>query len=286
MFIYSQKIIQFVQEIKRTIKKILADEIGVRVERERFYDKNYSYPIRAVIFNSGNKLGYFDANFYELGFHECLMHASEELMRNVIRHELAHYFTFIHFGETATPHSAEFKAFCLGLGWGEEVYRAAFELDEKRVEASSVLRKVQKLMALSSSSNQHEAELAMIKSRQLLLKHNLEFRSAEEKVILKRIMKQRKKDAKMTAVARILETFFVSVVFNRGVEFTCLEIIGDLVNVEIAEYVASVLEREFDKLWLQAQRETSLKGLVAKNSFFHGIAKGYCYKIQAFKKGI
>lgn len=283
MLIYSKKIIQFVQEIKKTIKEILSDEIGVRVERERFYEKNFSYPIRAVIYNSSNRLGYFDANFFELGINECLMHSSRELLRNVIRHELAHYFTFIHFGETATPHSAEFKAFCLGTGWGEEVYQAAFELDEKpkSEEENSILRKVQKLMALSTSSNKNEAELAMIKSQQLLLKHNLEFRSVEERIVLKRVLKQKKKDAKMTAIARILETFFVSIVFSRGVEYTCIEIVGDVVNVEIAEYVATVLQGEFDHLW----RETTLKGLVAKNSFFHGLAKGYCDKIQALKRG-
>ena len=36
-------------------------------------------------------LGYFDSNFYELGFHECLMHSGREQLHNVIRHELAHY---------------------------------------------------------------------------------------------------------------------------------------------------------------------------------------------------
>ena len=45
-------------------------------------------------------------------------------------------------------------------------------------------------MALSSSSNKHESELAMIKAQQLLLKHNIEskYRDVDdgEKVYLKR----------------------------------------------------------------------------------------------------
>jgi hypothetical protein len=41
-------------------------------------------------------------------------------------------------------------------------------------DENSVLRKVQKLMALATSSNKHEAEQAMIKSHQLLLKHNID----------------------------------------------------------------------------------------------------------------
>ncbi len=288
MLVYSKKIIQFVNEIKSIVKEVLSGEIGVKVHGNRFYDRQMtSYPIKVVIFNANSMLGYFEADFYELGFHETLMHSSKELLRNVIRHELAHYMTFIHHGATAKPHSEEFRAFCQKMGWGEEVYRAAFRLDEvQRSEESGIFRKVQKLMALSASSNKNEAELAMIKSQQLLMKHNLDSKyiGEEEKIVLKRIMKQKKTDAKMEAISRILQTFFVNVVYNRGSGFTYLEILGSEVNVEIAEYVASVLQAELDKLWSQAQRESFLRGAVAKNSFFRGLAKGYCNKIQALKR--
>jgi predicted SprT family Zn-dependent metalloprotease len=50
-------------------------------------------------------LGYFDPNFYELGFHECLMHSNRELLQNIIKHELAHYITFINYGDTVEPHT-------------------------------------------------------------------------------------------------------------------------------------------------------------------------------------
>ena len=63
-------------------------------------------------------LGYFDSNFYELGFHECLMQSSREQLSNVIRHELAHYMTFINYGEAVQPHGAEFRAFCQANGMG------------------------------------------------------------------------------------------------------------------------------------------------------------------------
>ncbi len=55
-------------------------------------------------------------------------------------------------------------------------------------------------------------------------------------------------------------------------------------NVEIAAYVAEILQVEFDNLWGVAQQQTALRGIVAKNSFFLGLAKGYCNKIQALKK--
>ena len=104
------------------------------------------------------------------------------------------------------------------MGWGEEVYKATSAWRGTRnaseMEESGVLRKVQKLMALATSSNKHEAEQAMIKSQQLLLKHNIESKyiggEDEEKIFLKRIMKQKKENAKMRSIANILETFFVN----------------------------------------------------------------------------
>lgn len=294
MIVYSKKIIQFVNEIKCTVKEVLRREVGLKVMESHFLDRRQEayYPIKVVVYNHKSMLGYFDSNFYELGFHECLMHSSRAQLHHIIRHELAHYVTFINYGETVQSHGAEFRAFCQQMGWGEDVYKATICLDNglnvSDIEESSVFRKVQKLMALANSSNKNEAEQAMIKSQQLLLKHNIETKyiggENEEKLFLKRIMKQKKENAKMRAIAKILETFFVNIVYNRAGGFIYLEILGSEVNLEIAEYVASVLHHELDKLWKQAQQQANLKGMVAKNSFFLGLAKGYCNKIQALKR--
>ena len=67
-------------------------------------------------------------------------------------------------------------------------------------------------MALATSSNKNEAEQAMIKSQQLLLKHNIESKyiggEDEEKVFLKRIMKQKKENAKMRSHRHYFGNFF------------------------------------------------------------------------------
>lgn len=292
MHIYSSQIIQFIQEIKRFIREVISQEVGLKVCRERFYNRrgDYSYPIKVVIFNHKKMLGYFDSDFYEMGFHECLMTVSKEKLHAIIRHEVAHYICFIKQGSGIQPHGIEFKTFCLNLGWNEEVFRATICLDEGENEAfeeSSVLRKIKKLMALSSSSNQNEAELAMIKSQELLLKHHIDSKylgSDEEKIILKRIMKQKKGNGKMRAIALILETFFVNTVFSHGGGFICLEIVGNSIDVEIAEYVADFLQEEFERQWDFAKKKCSLKGMIEKNSFFLGIAKGYCNKIASLKR--
>ena len=86
----------------------------------------------------------------------------------------------------------------------------------------------------------------------------------------------------MDAIAAILATFFVSIVYNRGKEFIYLEILGSPVNAEIAEYVANVLQGELDRLW----KDTPLQGAVARNSFFRGLAKGYCQRSRRSRGSI
>lgn len=238
-------------------------------------------------------LGYFDSEFYELGFHEQLIQAPPATLEAIIRHEVAHYITYILHGPHIQPHGVEFIDVCQRFGWGKEVYRAATHIDldsSHQAMHSGALRKVQKLMALAASGNSHEAEQAMIKSQQLLLKYNIEGEGtgqekSEEKFFLKRILKQSKKNAKLQAMAKIVETFFVNIIFSRSQEGIYLEILGSQTNVEIAEYVANFLHLELEKMWVQVKRQhPELKGLVAKNSFFLGIAKGYCYKINFLKK--
>ncbi len=296
MLVYSKKIIKFINEIKFFVKKCLSEEIGLKVLKYRFFDKQElkSYPINIVIFNNKSMLGYFDPDFSELGFHERLMHASHEELYNTIRHELAHYMIFINYGPYIQPHGAIFKTFCLEMGWGEDVFSATTCLDDNMnmgvVQENIVLRKVQKLMALATSNNENESEQAMIKAQQLLLKHNIDSNYAdndnEEKVFLKRILKQKNENAKMRSIAAKLKTFFVNTVYNKTKENIYLEVVGTAVNVEIAEYVAAVLQTDLDRLWeLAKEQYTHLKGMVAKNSFFLGIATGYCNKINSLKKG-
>ncbi len=292
MLVYSENIVRFIDEIKTHLKLILINEAGLSVHKNRFYDKKkkVSYPIKIVIYNDQKNLGYFDPSFYELGFHESIMHASKETLLNLIRHELGHYLTFILHGDQVQPHGPEYRTVCKNLGWGKKIFEAtaSLEINQAHSESneSAIFRKIQKLMALGSSSSKNEAEQAIFKSRELLLKHHIKIPSIEnhsEKMFLLRVMKLSKRDAKMIAISRILETFFVSTVFHKGVNCIYLEILGTKLNIEIAEYASKFLDYELDKLWKEVQAKANLKGIIAKNSFFLGIAKGYCDKIGSLK---
>ncbi|MCH9617828.1 MAG: hypothetical protein SP4CHLAM5_11110 [Chlamydiia bacterium] len=283
MIVYSEKMISFITEIKNALKEILVGEAYLKVRGDRFYNKNqtHSFPIKIVIFNHQSKLGYFDPNFYELGFHRSAFSCEKEKLHNLIRHELAHYLTYIKYGDVEHAHGAQFRSICKELNWGKEIYGASMAFDAPPLEKKSLSRKIEKLMALGTSANIHEASGAIIKARELLIKHNLDLSTeSDDEIFLRRILKQKRKNAKMEAIAHILETFFVSTVYNHGKDFIYLEILGSAVNVEIAEYISSILDYKLDNLWAKA----GLKGLSEKNSFFYGIAKGYCEKVEALKE--
>jgi len=293
MHIYSKQIIAFASKLKKLIQTILTHELDVQVAQNHFYfvDNHSYYPIKVVIYNDRSSLGYFDPEFLELGFHERLMDLQTDILCNIVRHEIAHYFVYLISGNVQA-HGSKFKSFCNVVGWGKEVSDAAMYIEEESfnhtAEECAVMRKIQKLMSLSGSSNENEAEQAMLKAQDLLLKHNLEKPSLidanDEKWILKRVLKEKRRTTKMSAICSILSTFFVSVVFNRSQDFVCLQILGAAVNVDIAEYVALFLDDELERLWLNCKKQhKSLQGLVAKNSFFSGIAHGYCAKADAQK---
>lgn len=296
MPIYSKNISLFIQEAEKATKMILQDEAGLMVRGGRFnnFNNTASYPISIVVYNDRKELGYFDPNFYEIGLHECLMQVKKEQLHNILRHELAHYLTYI-IHPFAASHGPEFLSVCKSLGWGDNVYRARttlqIDLNTSNREDSPLFRKIHKLLALTSSSNTHEAELAMLKAQELLLKHNIDpeqissLRDSTEKIIIRRILQSKKRSAKLTAIAIILKTFFVNIIYRSSQEYTYLEISGSATNVDIADYVANFLEHELEKLWNLVQKaHPQLKGLIAKNSFFSGVATGYCNKVEALKK--
>jgi len=296
--LYSHAIVAFIARARQLLKTILAKEVGIAVRQTRFCIGLSTYPLKIVIIEHHKTLGYFDPAVLEIGLNKQMMRAPPKLLTDLLRHELAHYLTWIKYGNQVLPHGREYHELCRQYGWGADVYAATIEesLDDIPIaeddDGDRVLSKIKKLLALATSHNQHESELATIKSNELLLKYNLSEREIyrgleenDEEMLLKRIFKQQKTSPKIHAIAQILRTFFVETVYSRGDDFVYLEIFGKKSNVAIAEYVGTFLEKEFDRLWEDARsKQASLKGLASKNSFFYGVARGYCQKIEALNQ--
>ncbi|MGZ3790307.1 MAG: SprT-like domain-containing protein [Bacteriovorax sp.] len=295
MFLYSKTIEAFLARVKKDARTILSAEMNLDVQKSRILYKGILYPLKIVVFEDLSRLGYFDSRSYELGLSKKLMYlAKNEVLKNILRHELAHFMCYLIYGPQVL-HGEEFHSVCRSFGWGAEVYSAYanIDLENNRVQdenekTEKLLARLKKLLALASSENVHERELATLKANQLLLEHNLDLtktcESDEETVYVKRVLSASRKSAKHVAIYEVLKTFFVSPVFNHGRGIFYLEVIGDKTSVELADYVAHFLDHELEVLWIQTQKERpTLKGKASKNSFFNGVAKGYVEKIQKQK---
>ncbi|WP_420422616.1 SprT-like domain-containing protein [Simkania sp.] len=275
--LYSETLLLFLKKVKKEARTIIQKEMALKCGPRRFWVGNVGYPLHFVAFDHPSKMGYFDPEMYEIGVNKCFLFETDENLKDLLRHELAHYLTFITHGSSVSPHGREFREICSLYGWKTEVTRATVS-SEKRQKSLRIAEKIQKLFSLSQSHNLHEAELALCKARELLLKyHQTHMTQDSEEMEIHRLTKQKRASTKLQTIASILKHFFVYPVFNHGKGCVYLEIFGSPVNIEIATYVGHFLERELEILW----KNSNLKGLRAKNSFFRGIAHGYEKKMQS-----
>jgi hypothetical protein len=289
MFIYDETSLAFIQKSEIFIKEIL-DKAGVKVNKSRFSFNGYLYPIHVVVFE-GKEWGHFNAPYLQIGLNRKLIYlAKDSVVRDVLKHELAHYITHILYGDV-NPHGKEFHEVCERFGFPKEVAQATMNLEESNlakegdIASERVIEKVKKLFMLAQSSNAHEAELATLKANELLLRHNLDYTKEEKKgpIYMDRLLLRKRKDTKITAIYSILKHFVVRPVISQGKDTCCLEVSGTLTNVKLAGYVANFLDKELDHMWEEARNESHLSGLQAKNSFFLGVAEGFDQKMKASK---
>lgn len=295
MFLYSETIKTFISRVREDVRDIVTQEMGQRMERTRLLYKGVLYPLNIIVFEDNSRLGYFDSRTYELGLSKKLMYtAHDRVLKNVIRHELAHFWAYIIYGPHVM-HGQEFKEICRQFNWDDDVEKAYsnIEFENEKIEGDlktqKLLERLKKLLALSSSDNPHERELATLKANELLLEHNLDMTRAhnqnDETVYVKRVLEATRKQTKHVAIYEILKTFFVSPVFNHGRGIFYLEVIGDKTSVELAEYVAHFLDHELEVMWKEVKKKNpSFKTVAAKNSFMRGVSKGYVEKIEAQKR--
>jgi hypothetical protein len=290
LFVYSNDSISLGHRALKLARQILKDEMDIQVKRNRFVMATHSYPIKLVVFEGKTKWGYFDANNYEIGLNSKISHQSnEQLLISILRHELVHYLCFIKYGAGHNPHGSEFVGMCESFGYGSDISSATYNEQEVKSSVSEqdqkVMVKVKKLLQLADGSEGHESESALLKANQLIEKYQLEnivstSDESSQTVYLKRIINGKRRNGKHQAIYDILELFHVQPVFHSGSQGFSLEVIGELSNVEVADYVASFLDHELERLWKVEQKHNpKLKGLGPKNAFMKSLGKSFVSKI-------
>ncbi|MEN8189896.1 MAG: DUF2786 domain-containing protein, partial [Thermodesulfobacteriota bacterium] len=308
VIVFSKNILCFIERLQKMAVDILSREVGVGTSRKtsRFLYGDHYFCYSINIFEGSSQLGYFDPPLFEIGINRALIYtAKEEVLRNILRHEIGHMIVHIRQKVNGSdnscrelPHGSEFRAFCRAQGWGDDVVRASGSVETMNdnsavdVRAERMIGKVRKLLRLAESSNHHEAELATVKANQILLDYNLAVSSGETEdedrvFYTRRVLTIKRRTAKFKAISQILGTFYVTPVSHRGVGLTHLEVTGYRPNVEIAGYVANFLDKKLEGLWQGTRKaHPHLKGMGAKNSFLRGVSHGYVDKINRLKRAL
>jgi hypothetical protein len=272
------------------LEAALLRELRSRFEYEnyaRFGDK-LTAPVFALV-DSETKLGRWVPNErrIELSRAFVLERPWLEVMA-VLQHELAHQFVDeVLRVRDESPHGDTFRRVCQERGIDARAGGVPVAADAP--EGDRVLDRIRKLLALAGSDNRNEAELAMQKAHELMLRHNVEApRTANDmRYVVRQLGNPEKRGNRVEAavLALLAELFFVKVICVPvwlpllGKRGTAYEISGTRANVDMAEHVYSFLLATADRLWRENRGDARVKSGRDRLSYQMGVIGGFRDKL-------
>ena len=222
---------------------------------------------------------------------------------HVVSHEMAHMVVdkIFHMGDLKS-HGEAFKKACSMLGIDAV---NAISVDELRIldtaaeKRQRVVNRVKKLMALSESPEKEEAERALAKAHELMMRYNI--KSLEERksndYFVRPIGPTWMKVPNYTReiVNLIHEYYFVNTILTYAGGWLRsgrrYEFFGTKENLDIAEYVFCCLLQQGESLWAKYRDEKKakhgrVKGVFSKANFIEGVVAGYSSQLHAKNKMI
>jgi hypothetical protein len=211
---------------------------------------------------------------------------------SVLAHEMAHQFVdeiLRVVGEP--PHGPTFVRVCAERGIDGRAAGASIASPSSGEGdgdgQSRVLDRIRKLLALAGSDNQHEAELAMKKAHQLMLRENIEQIGVGHAYEVKHLgaPHRRASPVELEVMGLISELFFVEVirvpvfVARQGVHAQAFEVIGTHENVAMAEHVHAFLLATADRLWRENRGDRRVRGGRDRNAYQCGVIRGFRDKL-------
>jgi hypothetical protein len=223
-----------------------------------------------------------------------------DVVLQVLKHEMAHQYVAEVMGVVSdTSHGDLFQTACKKLGVAAWACRASGEIPEhipslrERVLSADderLLGRVEKLLSLAQSSNEHEALLAMERVRELYTRHNLRrLKNTSGDGHMDSLYLGRKKKKTDQVEAKILsilnQHFKVRVIHTNLFDsqtcqrYKAAEILGRRENVILAEYVFYFLLQQCDSLWLNYKNQTQSPANL-RRSYQLGVLSGFDEKLQ------
>jgi len=221
-----------------------------------------------------------------------------DITLEVLKHEMAHQLVTDLFGGKGGPHGRPFQLACDKLGVLDWARTASGALPEhiptpkERLmsdEEEKMLKRVEKLLSLATSSNEHEALLAMQRVQEIYARYNLErLRDHKESTWIRLVIPLHKKriERHISMICGILiGHFFVRVVTRQLYDaallesYCAVELLGTKENVLMAEYVYHFLLNQTESLY--QQRKTMLSaGRKTRSDFVLGVLDGFRRKLH------
>lgn len=214
---------------------------------------------------------------------------------SVLEHELAHQYVdevLKATGEAA--HGPTFQRVCAERGIDARAAGVPIASDAPSPESERALDRIRKLLALAGSPNQHEAEMAMRRAHELMLRHNIEeARAKQERSYEVRLLGDpHKRGTRVEAeIAGLLsESFFVKVIRVpiylplAGKSGQVYEIAGTHANVEMAAHVYAFLLATAERLWRENRRDARVRSGRDRMSYQSGVIGGFREKLVAERK--
>ena len=215
----------------------------------------------------------------------------------VFRHEIAHQIVDEGFPDLQEPpHGPKFRKVCFKLGTNPAASGNYPPLDERIFsdeedglsEESKLVVKVRKLLALSQSANEHEAEQALLKARELTEKYELsidETQSTEEFYAVSIGKPVSRRDIIQVIISNILQDFYQVLVIwtnvpnlHTGKSQKVLMLHGTKSNLKIAAYAYDCIMRQIDQAWdrlLGTDPPPKKTGYTGKRDFSIGLLDGF-----------
>ena len=271
----------------------------LKEHRRICYQQNVSLPTPVISIAAGkNRLGYWVPASRTIAISRYLIENNPwETVLEILKHEMAHQYVSTYF-DNADCHGNAFKTACEKLGVHpcfagssspEKEHLAAFTgtLPEK---AQTMLRRVEKLLALGQSSVASEARAASRKANYLLNKYNLDLIARDEtdapdiKYLYLRTGKKRMETIEKLILVFLEEFYFVNCVTatiydaETDEEYKAGVLTGKKEALVVAEYVFWFLLHTSKALWKDFRKKHAGQraGKVAFDSgFMQGIRSNH-----------
>ncbi len=202
-----------------------------------------------------------------------------------LRHEMAHQIVseVFHRGDTRV-HGEEFARACALLSISPKARASEADLAPDP-ECPPIVSKIRKLLALSGSSNQFEAETALRKAQELAMKYHVDMDRVEARTYAYRLLDgPRKRWPRYTwqilDLCRNLHDVR-TITLRSAREGTVIEIFGTSPNLDLAEYTFHYLRNTGELVWEEHLRaEGGRASSSRRTSFLEGLYEGFREKLD------